>query len=136
MTRDQWDRLERLHFTQARRQYPTTDLLELRKSVRVAIIASYGPRPPKPKKPGQLPWWARLALKAVPGKEKYAMKVENWMRAAVFGLVGAGAVLQAAVGDNTISLQEWVAIGGAFMTAFWGKLSNPAKAVSTKPDEG
>lgn len=134
MTRELWDRLFWLHMNAARKRYPTTDIVELQKRVVSAMEETFGRRPGKPPEPGDLPWWVRLVLTTVPGKERYSMTLNKWALAVVYGLIGAVAVLQTAVGDNVIELQEWVAIAGAFLTAFWAKVSNPTKIVSTKQE--
>jgi hypothetical protein len=144
VTRDRWMQIERLQWEKARREHPNADMAALSRSVRQAMVKTHGPPPPKPSKPSEPkpPWWARIALRILSGKLEKALEgkmdgrassIPKWALALIAGVAAIGGTVQAALTDNAISAQEWVAIANAFVVAAWAKFSNPEKKLSPKP---
>ena len=125
MTREQWDRLFRLHYSEQRKRHPTMDLERARSVIYDSMVASFGPRPAGPPKP---PLPARVGLWALTKKLRGLAPVEVFMSPFVKKLVvsmiyavgASAATVQLALADAVISGDEWAAIMSAFVAAFWG----------------
>jgi hypothetical protein len=139
MTYERWQDIAKASLTAAIRQHPGAETGALMRKVNAKMVEVYGPCPPEPPKP---PWWARIALRVLRGKAERALeekmdgkasKLPKWTLALVAGVAAIGGTVQAALTDNAISAQEWVAIANAFVVAAWAKFSNPEKVVSPKP---
>ncbi len=135
MTHARWQQIDKLQWAKARKEHPTADMLKLRRKVTKAMIATHGPCPPKPGKP---PLKVRLGLWFVRKKLEDLMDgkksgIPKWILALAFGAVSAYGVVDLALADGAISLQEGLAIGNAVIVAAIAKFSNPEKKLSHLP---
>ena len=137
MDRPHWDQLWRLHFSKARKAYPTMDLAELQERVRDAMTQSFGPRPPKAEGPKKPPLKIRLALWAL--KRKVESMENGFLKklamAAVYAVGAAWPTYQLAA-PGGITSEEIGLIVGAFVAAFWGTFkSNTTIIKASRPGE-
>jgi hypothetical protein len=135
MTHDRWMQIDRLQWAKVRKENPTANMRRLRRRLTKAMIATHGPCPPKPGKP---PLKVRLGLWFVRKKLEDLMdgkksSIPKWVLALAFGAASAYGVLDLALADGAISLQEGFAIGNAVIVAALGKFSNPEKKLSHLP---
>lgn len=127
MTRDHWDRLFQLHFSEQRKRYPTMDLEQARSIIYDSMVEAFGPRPagpPKPPVPVRVGLWALSKKLRGLAPVEVPMFVKKLIVSAVYGIGATAATLQLVLADSTVSGDEWAAVLSAFIAAFWGKFSS------------
>jgi len=127
MTREHWDRLFWLHFTEQRKRNPTMDPARARELIHDSMVASFGPRPdaaPKPPAAVRVGLWALKKKIGGLSPVEVPMFAKKLIVAAIYGIGATAATLQLALADSMMSGDEWAAVVSAFVAAFWGKFSS------------
>lgn len=120
MTHEEWEAEWRACF--ARLRAKGYELLQAQKMARDITRARYGPQPSKP------PLWLRVTVKMLgrkpdsirPAEEK-TMK-QRIVSSVIFGLAAVLSALQ--VSGLPTDSKGWLALGGVFIAAAWGKFSS------------
>ena len=133
MTRDHWDRLFRLHFSEQRKRHPTMDLIRAQAIIYDSMVAAFGPRPaapPKPPVPVRVGLWALSKKLRGLAPVEVPMFVKKLVVSVVYGIGATAATVQLALSDSVMSGDEWAAVLSAFIAAFWGTFKSNTTVVA------